>query len=145
MSQFDRNKSLQQLDGQDWGEPNFDSHLVVECHRLRRVPLRDFTTEDLRIMIGQNIGLDYLIPLAIERLEANPFTEGACYPCDLLVNVLAGDANFWRRHPEWSKRMVLVTERSISQFPNRPDIASKAVTRAVLEAFEPFQRREKTA
>jgi hypothetical protein len=41
MNQFDRSKSLQQLDGQEWGEPTFDSHLVNECHRLRRVPLRE--------------------------------------------------------------------------------------------------------
>lgn len=51
MHRFDRNKSLEQLEGQDWGEPTYDSHLVTECHRLRRVPLREFTTENLRIMI----------------------------------------------------------------------------------------------
>ena len=66
---LDRSKSLQQLDGEDWGEPTFDSHLVTECHRLHRVLLRDFTVEDLRITIGQQIGLDYLIPLALERLD----------------------------------------------------------------------------
>jgi hypothetical protein len=68
--ELDRSKSLQQFDGEDWGEPTFDSHLVSECHRLHRVPLRDFTVEDLRITIGQQIGLDYLIPLALERLSA---------------------------------------------------------------------------
>jgi hypothetical protein len=36
---FDRNKSLQQLEGEDWGEPTYDSHLVTGCHRLHRVPL----------------------------------------------------------------------------------------------------------
>ena len=63
------NKSLQQLDGQDWGEPAFDSRLVVECHRLRRVPLRDFTVENLRITIGQSIGLEHLVTLVLERLH----------------------------------------------------------------------------
>ena len=91
---FERSKSLQELDGQDWGEPTFDSHLVTECHRLRRVPLRDFTVEDLRITIGQQIGLDYLIPLALERLEDDPFAEGAYYPCDLLVSVLRAEVRF---------------------------------------------------
>ena len=67
MRNADRNESLQQLEGEDWGEPNFDSHLVAECHRLRRIPLRDFSVEDLRIMIGQDIGLEHLAPLALER------------------------------------------------------------------------------
>ncbi len=55
-------KSLQELEHSDWGEPTYDSHLVTTIHRLRRVPLRQYTVEDLRIMIGQNIGLQYLIP-----------------------------------------------------------------------------------
>ena len=87
MSDFDRSKSLQHLEGQDWGEPTYDSHLVTECHRLRRIPLRDFTAENLRIMIGQQIGLPYLIPLALEMLRGDPFTAGDLYEGDLLAAV----------------------------------------------------------
>jgi hypothetical protein len=66
---LDRNRSLQELEGVDWGDPTDQSSLVTTCHRLRRRPLIQFTEEDLRIMIGQNISLPYLIPLAVERLE----------------------------------------------------------------------------
>src|SRR5436190_23899188 len=93
----DRNKSLQQLEGQDWGNPTSDSYLVTECHRLRRVPLRDFTVEDLRITIGQNIGLEHLVPLALERLQDNPFAEGDYYPGDLLVSLLGAEMRFWQK------------------------------------------------
>jgi hypothetical protein len=136
----DRNKSLQQLDGQDWGEPTFDSHLVTECHRLRRVPLRDLTVEDLRITIGQNIGLEHLVPLALERLHDNPFTEGAYYPCDLLVSVLGAEARFWKSHPELREQLVAISERAISLLPTVPDLASKTVTRTVRRAYEKFQK-----
>jgi len=143
--QSDRSKSLQQLDGEDWGEPTFDSHLVSECHRLHRVPLRDFTIEDLRITIGQDIGLEHLVPLALERLHDDPFAEGAYYPCDLLVSVLRAEARFWQSHPELRERLVAITERAISLFPTVPDIASKTVTREVKRAYEEFQRRQKPA
>jgi len=73
MNAFDRSKSLQELEGEDWGEPEFQSYVVTNAHRLWRVPLRDFTVEDLRIMIGQQLGLRYLIPIALENLRANPF------------------------------------------------------------------------
>ncbi len=73
---FNRRKSLQELERDGWGQPDYDSHLVQTCHRLRRVPLADFTTEDLRIMIGQKIGLLFLVPLALEKLEEDPLTEG---------------------------------------------------------------------
>ncbi len=75
MTRFDRTKSLQELDGRDWSEPTYPSHLVNECLRLRRTPLCNFSIEDLRIMIGQNIGLAYLVPLALERLHDDPFAK----------------------------------------------------------------------
>jgi hypothetical protein len=95
---FDRRKSLQDLERNDWGEPEYDSYLVQTCHRLRRVPLADFATEDLRIMIGQEIGLLFLVPLALEKLEQDPLAGGHCYPGDLLNAVLRIPESFWRIH-----------------------------------------------
>jgi len=90
-------KTLEELDGQDWGEPNFDSYVVTNCHRLRRVPLKDFTAEDLRLMIGQQISLEYLVPLALDRLAENPLTEANFYPGDLLNSVVQIPLDFWQR------------------------------------------------
>ena len=98
-------KSLQELERSDWGEPTYDSYFVTISHRLRRVPLRQFTVEDLRIMIGQNIGLQYLVPLALEHLRKDPLAEGDFYPGDLLKMVLAADAHFWREHAQWHKEV----------------------------------------
>src|SRR6516165_7980740 len=81
---YDRQKSLQELEQDNWGEPPYSSYLVTTIHRLRRKPLAEFTTEDLRIMIGQRISLTFLIPLALERLEDQPLAGGDFYPGDLL-------------------------------------------------------------
>ena len=62
-----KHKTLENLENSNWGEPKFDSHLVITCHKLRKKQLKDFEIEDLRIMIGQNIGLKFLIPIAIEN------------------------------------------------------------------------------
>jgi len=96
----DRTRTLQELDGEDWGEPAYNSYLVSTVHRLRRKPLEGFTIEDLRIMIGQNIGLAYLVPLAIEKLRDNPLAEGDYYPGDLLKSVLGIESLFWKTHPD---------------------------------------------
>ena len=95
-----RRQSLQELEHHDWGEPAFPSHLVTTCHRLRRVPLEEFTGEDLRIMIGQGIGLPYLIPLAIERLRENPALEGDYGPGDVLWAIMRVTPAFWTAHPD---------------------------------------------
>ena len=139
MNQIDRSKSLQQLDGKIWGKPTIESHLVNECQRLHRLPLSDFTVEDLRIMIGQNIGLEYLVPLALERLRDDPFAEGACYPCDLLVSVLCSNAKFWESYDELCGPLVAIATRAFDRFPTMPDIASEEVTSAVSRAFNRFR------
>lgn len=51
-------------------------------------------------MVGQGIGLKYLIPLAIEQLQKNPFAEGAYYKGDLLQMGLKIDKVYWIRNKE---------------------------------------------
>jgi hypothetical protein len=86
--------------------------LVGTIHRLRRVPLRQFSVEDLRIMIGQNIGLQYLIPLALEHLRRDPLVQGDFYPGDLLKMVLSADEKFWQDHHEWRKEVEEIGEHT---------------------------------
>ncbi len=95
MKNFNRNKSLEELDGEDWGKPPVPSHLVRTCYSLRKKPLREFTAEDLRIKIGQNESLEYLIPIAIEALQKNPFIDGDYYEGALLNAILSVKKEFW--------------------------------------------------
>jgi hypothetical protein len=115
---FDRTKCLQELEHDDWGEPTFSSHLVTTCHRLRRKPLSEFSVEDLRILIGQGIGLRFLMPLAIDRLEQEPLVEGDFYPGDLLTAVLRTDESFWAGHPECLKRARTIVRRVKDRAPS---------------------------
>jgi hypothetical protein len=99
----DFSKSLQELEGADWGEPTYPSRLVIECHRLRRVPLNDLTPDNLRMLIGQEIGLAYLVPRALTLLAADPLLEEdyGYYPGDLLWVVLTLPTTFWQEHDGW--------------------------------------------
>lgn len=116
MGTFDRHKTLDELEGNVWGEPNYESHLVQECHRLRRVPLCEFSPGNLRIMIGQHIGEEYLIPIALELLRENPMIEGDYYPGDLLAAVLKANGAFWKNHPELRDEAHHIMERSSPLF-----------------------------
>jgi hypothetical protein len=121
MQFVDRTKSLQQLDGQDWGEPTYFSSLVVECHRLHRIRLNDFTIENLRIMISQKFNLEYLIPLALEHLCSNPLAEGKYYPGDLLHAVVTANDEFWLSYPELRDEVAIIAQKSTSLFVYDPD------------------------
>ena len=107
-----RNKTLENLEKKSWGPPNYDSYLVKRCHKLRTIPLNSFNTEDLRIMIGQNIGLDYLIPLALEVLSQDLFAEGDLFEGDLLNSVLGIETGFWDNNkPYWQTLNDLIKDR----------------------------------
>ena len=109
-------KNLSELEGIVWAEPDFDSHVVRESNRLRLVPLGELTVENLRLLIGQRIGLTYLVPLAIEHLEANPFVEGDYYPGDLLASVLGTSRGFWTTHGDLRLRMHGIVSYAASRF-----------------------------
>ncbi len=106
---FDTTKTLEQLEKSCWGDPTNSSNLVRTCHRLRQKPINDFETEDLRIMIGQNIGLTFLIPIAISALRQNILAEGDMYEGDLLTNVLRSDQEHWTKNKlEWNLMVDLI-------------------------------------
>lgn len=122
---LDLRRSLQDLDGQDWGEPPFPSYLVTTCHQLRRKPLQDFTVEDLRIMIGQSIGLEFLLPLALRALADDPFVAGDYYPGDLFKYVLAVTPDYWRSRPQRQAELRAVATLAVSRLQSlEPDEAA---------------------
>jgi hypothetical protein len=110
-----RDKTLQELEGKDWGEPSVDSHVVTERHRLRRVPLKRLRIEDLRLLVGQGDGWPFLVPRALEHLKKHPFAEGDFYPGDLLKNVATVDEAFWLSHPELRKQLIRALERAVER------------------------------
>lgn len=117
-----RNKTLDYLEKDEWKLlAQSDDRLIDRVMALRKVPLNKFSIEDLRLMIGQEIGLSHLIPLAVEKLKDDLFAEGDFYEGDLLQNVLRVTANFWQDYKNlWvtlndllDNNLAEVTERKI--------------------------------
>jgi hypothetical protein len=104
------NRSIEELEKKKWNEPaGHATYLTTTVHRLRKKKLNDFDIEDLRIMIGQNEGLIYLIPIAIERLKINLFAEGDLYEGDLLHNVLNINPDYWKQNRNyWEEVKILI-------------------------------------
>ena len=105
------------------------------CHALFRVPLGEFSDEDLRIMIGQNLGLRYLIPIALDRLQKNPWRAGDMYEGDLLAAVLRSSEGFWENTVNHSSlcRVLAVVEAALLQTP--PDLPTYDDILSLLTGF----------
>ena len=95
----DENKSLEQLENDFWkDDSDYPTGLVEKCYRYREIALKELTIEQMRLLIGQNIGLKYLIPKALKILGTNILAEGDCYEGDLLSMVLNAEDNFWNEN-----------------------------------------------
>ncbi|WP_258098724.1 contact-dependent growth inhibition system immunity protein [Marinoscillum pacificum] len=134
-----RYKNLASLEKKNLGPtPSYGSYLATTVHELYKKQLSEFTIEDLRIMIGQNIGLPFLIPLAIEQLAIDLLAEGDMYEGDLLVNVLKSDVAYWKSEkPNWKKVVDLY-------FKNKVMLDEVDTTNSIrngwIEAFHEFKK-----
>ncbi|HOY11898.1 MAG TPA: contact-dependent growth inhibition system immunity protein [Saprospiraceae bacterium] len=91
-----RQKSLENLEKVYWGHPQYDSHLVIRSHEIRKLPLSELNNDDIAMMIRQQFSLDYLVPLAIEKLEVDPLAFGECGTEGAIMEaILKIDADFW--------------------------------------------------
>jgi hypothetical protein len=95
-------------------DPGVSFYSEINCLRLG--PLKDLAVADLRVLISQRIGLEYLVPLALGHLERDPMVSGISYPAgmyhpgDLCESVQRLPPEFWERHPDllarWQKIRV---------------------------------------
>lgn len=126
-----RHQTIENLEKQNFGNPDeAPTNMVKRCLELCKIPLDQFTVEDLRLMIGQEFSLRYLIPLSIEILKTDIFIEGDLYPGDLLNNVLSIDPKFWAGNKQlWKEVNNLIKTRrdelALQKIPTTPfDTAS---------------------
>jgi len=125
--QFKSLVSLQKLTNFSVSE-NPPSRLVRRCEELHLIPLNEYSIEDLRLMIGQEFALEYLIPLAIEKLHEDVLAEGDYYPGDLLSSVLKINPSFWKQNPDLYKQLKgLVGKR-------REDIKEEGISLKLFES-----------
>ncbi|PQA53434.1 hypothetical protein C5O19_24635 [Siphonobacter curvatus] len=60
-------KSINELESREQlHSTEFESSLMATCYKLRDKKLQNYSIEELRVMIGQNISLTWLIPLALD-------------------------------------------------------------------------------
>ena len=107
--------TIEQLENIYWGDDiGWPSGLVIAVHRLRRKPIDEFTVEDLRIMIGQDIALKYLLPKAMEVLRADPLAAGDFYEGDLLKSVIGCNFDEVETNADFRKDVAGICQQALS-------------------------------
>ncbi|MGC4979650.1 contact-dependent growth inhibition system immunity protein [Streptomyces sp. DT193] len=100
---FDRGCSLEELEGLRWPAPPADTTpMVRNVYELRRRPVATLEPHELARLIGQDVGLPWLLPLAVEILRdtASKQAEGGWFDDDLLYAVITRKPEVWATAPE---------------------------------------------
>ncbi len=89
-------KSIEQLEKDIWKNPSeFPTDMIEKCYRYRKISIAELTNEQIRLLISQKIGVEYLIGIVLEKLERNILTECDFYEGDLLIAVSSLPTEFW--------------------------------------------------
>lgn len=95
------------------------------------MPLASLDAEAYRILLGQQVAVEIVLPRALDVLAADPLAEGDLYPGDLLTAALAR-SEFWTVHPDQRARMARIT-RSVNR--DRLDSVPDAALLALIDGF----------
>lgn len=125
--------SLEQIERDAWGDPpSSATRLIRAAYELHRKPVAALTTEDLRLLIGQQIGVEVLLPYALDLLGKDPLVEGDMYPGDLLVAVLRLPPEYWVAHRDQAaelRRIAGVAKETDSMIQAGIDVIQISVDR----------------
>lgn len=131
------NKTIEELEKDYWISPaSFPTELVKKVYLLRKKYLPELDSNDLRILVSQNVGLKYIIPIAINKLENNIIEEAFYYPGDLLLALLESDDNYWLENKFEKEQFISVLKNSKSAILQ--EIDDDEIDKDILESFDKF-------
>src|SRR4051812_18043526 len=114
---IDVTKTLGELTGFEWGPIPDDPHVAVrERYVTRSKPLGKWTNRELirfLCIIGERE--EILVPVAIERVEADLLAASGSRRGELLSAVLEADGFNWRANPDCVRHIRELCGRAISE------------------------------
>jgi contact-dependent growth inhibition (CDI) system CdiI-like immunity protein len=76
----------------------FPTRMVETIALALQKPARDLDAQEVRLLVSQNLALEYSAPLALQLLKAGPMVSGGAYYGDLLNACLTLEPGFWAQN-----------------------------------------------
>jgi CDI immunity proteins len=139
MQKYLLSKTLEEIENDYWQKNNFPTGLIEKCYYARKKKLQDLEPVDARLLISQNIGLAYIVPLAMKWLEKDILTEAIYYPGDLLESILRAPADFWKSNQDlWKKYDALL--KKVGDYIIRKADLSDEIKASIQKNYEAFSQ-----
>ena len=120
---IDRSKTLQELEGADWGSPETaETATIGRVLTLRRKPLEELSNGEVRLAITHQVGFPIVLELAIERLRPNPLLEADFYPGDVLAALVRLDEQDWQDRNDLREALAELFRQAMAQSSGEADV-----------------------
>jgi len=116
-----KTSTIEQLENSVWDEPPPGNGSLMDCYKLRKIPICDLSAWDLVRLVNGQVGLKYILPAAFKLIEENPMCGvGGGFSSGLtLLGALAGiDKEFWSKNPMLAEDMNLAIRSVDYDFEN---------------------------
>lgn len=109
---FNEYKSLAELDSDAWQDADLDDpEIAALARRVATKPLRRLEGGELLPLLRRGLSLDFAVPLAMAKLEDDPFLQASGYTGDLLVALMEASPTYWAvNKSRWMEMMFILAE-----------------------------------
>lgn len=140
MKQSNRLKSIAVLEGKRWPDPGVQaSHFHRRLYEAVTKPISELKPEELRLLIVQDVGIEFVLSLALDIIEKDPLIEVEHFRGDLLVAALGASPAAYRRLPEVRSRAEKVLQLVPTELEKLDHVDFDTTTEALEEAEEVFR------
>ena len=124
-------KSIEELEGFYPRNLSADSYVVRTSLNALKKPISQLSNEELRLLIGQRIGLKYLIPMALAVVNDKPLVEVTFFKGDLLLQLLRLSENDWRDNKDEFRRFQEIVKDNLKLIRSCEEIPNKLIEKAL--------------
>lgn len=128
---MDMNQSIEEIENDYCGEPTLNSYVMKNCHKARQKPLKLLSNEEIRCLIGQKIGLKFLLPIAVDILKNEPLFDVSYFECDLLLTLLRLEISDWKYNQNELKNFIIIIQKHRSIIEKCEEISSGLIEKYV--------------
>ena len=100
--------SIAHFEGLDIARGSYGGPRVARLSRALRVPVDALSLGEVRFLLGEGRGISLLMPVAIARLQGDPFLAAEAGPGDLLLTACVVADLAWDAVPPWRHNFLAV-------------------------------------
>ena len=110
--------------------------LIEKVFALRKKRFSEFSVDDIRLVLGQKMALEYLMPRALDLLERNITEDADMYPGALLIAVMGVGGGYWGSNPGPLERI----QRLLAKEPVWDEEVEESDKKTILRAIKQFKK-----